>query len=208
LCADYGHSVHSLLTAVKLRGFMHTMATNEVPRGPISGYAMANVRRLREARAWSLPRLSEELDRVGRGILPTGIHRLENGRRRVDVDDLIALGLVFGVSPITLLLPPVAEGEIELTDKVQVDAATAWNWLQARRPVDVPEDEDDAAYAVTTFLRNSLPKGIRSRYPATKAGRELLQEDYPDVLKVTSVAEFKAAQEARRLAGEEHDGEH
>jgi hypothetical protein len=36
-----------------------------------------------------------------------------------------------------------------------------------------------------------------------------LQEDYPDALKATSVAEFKAAaQEARRSAGEEHDGEH
>jgi hypothetical protein len=49
--------------------------------------------------------LSERLSAAGRPIPVLGLRRIERGERRVDVDDLVALAVVFGVSPERLLRP-------------------------------------------------------------------------------------------------------
>lgn len=179
------------------------MATNEVPRGPISGYVVENVKRLRGTRRWSLADLSDRMREVGRPMLTSGLHRLESSRRRIDVDDLVALAAAFDVSPIALLLPPVDEGEIELTETLRAEARDAWYWVRARRPLAIPQDEDED-FAVITFLRDSLPKGIRDRYPSTRAGWAALQEDRPDV-KVRTVAEIKEQAERQQVDGEHQE---
>lgn len=175
------------------------MAANEVDPGPAMRHVVDNVRRLRGELRLSQAQLAARLTEVGRPIRATGLHRLETGRRRVDADDLVGLALALGVSPISLLLPPVAEGDVQLTETVTATAAEAWAWLQARRPLRVPADDD--GYAVADFLRMSLPRGIRQRYPATPAGRELMLSDHPELVTRT-VADIKAAQE-----GGEHDGQ-
>lgn len=43
---------------------------------------------------------------AGRKIAPSGISKIENGDRRVDVDDLTALAYVLSTTPATLLTPP------------------------------------------------------------------------------------------------------
>jgi transcriptional regulator with XRE-family HTH domain len=138
------------------------MATNEVPRGPISGYVVENVKRLRAERKWSLAELSQEMGKAGRPTLSSGLHRLEQGKRRIDVDDLVALAAAFGVSPITLLLPPVSRGDVALTAELTADAGAAWDWIRAEHPLAVPEDDD--GFAEVEFQRRALPFGIR-RYP-------------------------------------------
>jgi transcriptional regulator with XRE-family HTH domain len=155
------------------------MATNEVPRGPISAYVVENVKRLRADRHWSLAELSEQMGRVGRPMLSSGLHRLEQGKRRIDCDDLVALAAAFGVSPIALLLPADGMSEITLTDSLSADARAAWDWMRARRPLAIPEDEDED-FAVISFLRDSLPRTMRDRWPMTAAGLQALQEDRPD----------------------------
>ena len=52
--------------------------------------------------------LSRQLAEMGRQIPPLGLRRIESEDRRVDVDDLVALALALGVSPITLLMPETA----------------------------------------------------------------------------------------------------
>ena len=64
-----------------------------------------NVRTLREQRKMTYVELTETLDTLGRPIPVLGLRRLEAGERRVDVDDLIALAEVFGVTPSVLLEP-------------------------------------------------------------------------------------------------------
>lgn len=187
------------LVAPSLRGVLRVVnpatslakvaAANEVVPGPTTRYVIANVKRLRAEQNLSQADLSRRMSEVGRPILPTGLHRLENGRRRIDVDDLIGLALALGVSPVTLLLPPIAEGEVELTDTTTVDARAAWEWARARRPLDEPADDD--GYAAADFLRRSLPRGVRP-YPPTRAGMRLLQEDRPDVeVRTRTVADLR-----------------
>lgn len=55
--------------------------------------------------------LSARLAKLGRPILPSGITKIEQGKRRVDVDDLVALAAALKVTPTRLIMgPPPTEG--------------------------------------------------------------------------------------------------
>jgi transcriptional regulator with XRE-family HTH domain len=74
--------------------------------GPAGDIARWNIRRLRETRGHSLRVLSEKLKANGRPVSPDAILKVEQGLRRVDVDDLVAFADVFGVTVAQLLDPP------------------------------------------------------------------------------------------------------
>jgi transcriptional regulator with XRE-family HTH domain len=74
--------------------------------GDIGHLVRANIRRLRQDRRFTYVELSERLKQVGRPIPVLGLRRIEHGERRVDVDDLGALSMAFGVTPMQLLEPP------------------------------------------------------------------------------------------------------
>jgi transcriptional regulator with XRE-family HTH domain len=76
------------------------------PRGPAGNNVRRNVRRLREQRRWSYREVEERLARVGRAIPVLAQSAIDAGERRVDVDDLVALAAVFGLTPRELLEPP------------------------------------------------------------------------------------------------------
>lgn len=64
---------------------------------------MANVRFLRQAHGLTYRELAVQLAKAGRPIPELGLSRLERGERRIDVDDLVALAQVLGVTPQELL---------------------------------------------------------------------------------------------------------
>jgi transcriptional regulator with XRE-family HTH domain len=142
------------LTAVKLTRNICNMGTREVARGPVSQQVSHNVSELRRKRGMSLTALSEEMSRVGRPILSTGLSKIETGERRVDVDDLVALALALGVSPARLLLPgregPVVEPPdgidedflhrpraepVALTPDLSLPWRSAWDWASGEEPM-------------------------------------------------------------------------
>ena len=77
----------------------------EIPSGPVGETVRTNVRRLRETKHISLRGLSAMMGDAGWPMLASGISRVENGTRRVDVDDLVVFAKVFGVRPAELLAP-------------------------------------------------------------------------------------------------------
>jgi len=114
-----------------------------------------NVRRLRQARNLSTRRLSEELERLGRPIPPTGITRIEKGRRAVDVDDLMTLAVVLKVSPLTLLLPAVSSTvPTEVTAVGSIPSWKAWRWSRAVEPLKEPYSDEELA----DFHVHAMPK--------------------------------------------------
>jgi transcriptional regulator with XRE-family HTH domain len=122
-----------------------------------------NVKRLREGLGWSLARLSQQLGDIGRPILSTGLHRLEQGRRRIDADDLVALAAALDVSPITLLMPFTANGTVELTDSLEAEALVAWDWMRAARPLVLPaDDREESVHQAVRFQMRALPMGARA----------------------------------------------
>lgn len=169
-------SMDAVLRAVKLLGHTHNMAANEVVPGPIADNVIRNVLALRKRAGLSQVGLSKRLAEVGHPIQPTGIQRLENGKRRVDPDDLVALALALDVAPITLLLPPDNEAPVKLTEVLTKDVDTAWLWAVGRRPIDGSEDYS----AVRAFHERSLPRFVRSYDLGTDEGRIEFTRDHPE----------------------------
>lgn len=112
--------------------------------GPTGKTVADNLARLRKVRGYSTRQLATELERKGRSISPSGITRMEKGERVVTADDLTAFAAVFGVSPVSLLLPltTTAETPVEITGAGTVDALRAWEWGIGRLPLrTTPEHE-------------------------------------------------------------------
>ena len=119
---------------------------------PIGGNVAANMESLRKGK-FSLRALEARLGELGRPILAIGLSRLAAGRRRVDVDDLVALAVALGVTPNSLLLPRDAPPgtEVELAPGIRVSAMAAWAWADGRMPL--PAGPADATPATERFAR-------------------------------------------------------
>jgi transcriptional regulator with XRE-family HTH domain len=76
--------------------------------GPVGERVIRNVEDLRQARGLSFRDLAGRLAELGRPICSAVLHRLSQGRRRVDVDDLTVLAQALGVTPAQLLAQPGA----------------------------------------------------------------------------------------------------
>jgi transcriptional regulator with XRE-family HTH domain len=63
------------------------------------------VRIHRQERKFSYAELSRRLERAGRRIAPLGVRQIEEGTRRVDVDELGALCQALGINVLELLVP-------------------------------------------------------------------------------------------------------
>lgn len=112
--------------------------------GPTGMTVADNLARLRKVRGYSTRQLAAEMERKGRPVSPSGITRMEKGDRVVTADDLVAFAAIFGVSPVSLLLPltPTAETSVKITGGGTVDALRAWEWGIGRLPLrTTPEHE-------------------------------------------------------------------
>jgi transcriptional regulator with XRE-family HTH domain len=110
-----------------------TAGRRRVEPGPTAGRVAANLRHLRGS--VTLSELSQRMAKAGRPILPSGLSKIEQGDRSVDVDDLMALAVALGVSPNRLLLTEQArdDHEIALTEHVRQSEANAWRWASGEQ---------------------------------------------------------------------------
>ncbi|MFU0547966.1 helix-turn-helix domain-containing protein [Gardnerella leopoldii] len=110
--------------------------TNQID---ITGRTVAeNIKRLRGGQL--LKDISEQLSEIGRHITPLALARIESGERKVDVDDLMAFAIVFGVSPLTLLLPN--SGSALVSSKItgashEYGSNVLWLWGRGDEPLEI-----------------------------------------------------------------------
>ncbi|MFE1592114.1 helix-turn-helix domain-containing protein [Nocardia sp. NPDC058705] len=132
----------------------------------------ANVKRLREGQNLTYAELSRRLDATGRPIPVLGLARVEAGTRRVDADDLMALAVVLGVSPSTLLMPdaPDENQRVDATGVVEsVPAQRLWNWLRAENPLDSDAGKFMLA-ANPAWVREELRNFLGEMFPKRTSG--------------------------------------
>jgi transcriptional regulator with XRE-family HTH domain len=140
--------------------------------GPVGRSLAANIERLRQALGLSPRKLSAELDKAGRPIPPHSLARIARGERRVDVDELVALAKVLGVTPDVLLSSPEevraapAEGGPELP--VIDPRVVSWDELVARREDSERRGENWWAFALGV-AGITLPLVLLT-YPFAQAG--------------------------------------
>lgn len=145
-------SVKCIVVTMKKIAYRGRMAEPKNPLGPSGRIVADNVKRLRGDLQYV--KLAERLAGIGRPIPTLGLRKIESYERRVDVDDLVALAVALGVSPITLLMPYTAamDDEAAATGLGHSTARELWQWLTAAAPIGI-----NGAGAVLTFLRDALP---------------------------------------------------
>lgn len=179
---------------------MGPMAGKEPDIGPTSRAVAANVKKFRTDAGLNYTELSERLEKVaGWSINAVGIRRIESGERRVTPDDLAALALAFGASPISLLMPQLRT--VQVGDEVtftgmnsQLRADTAWAWLQARElptPVGRPLADGDA---FQNFVDRACPPWVR----------DAIREQYMEAA-LKALDELDAARQSERNQGTDGD---
>lgn len=134
------------------------MTTKRNPLGTTGETVRANVLALRERNNLSYAQLSRTLRERGRVIPELGLRRIEDGDRRVDVDDLLALAAALDVSPITLLMPSTNHADQTAESTVgTVSASRLWQWLTGEKPLagDTPSD-------VFGFIWRAVPNWLVS----------------------------------------------
>lgn len=143
-----------------------------------------NVAILRKARGMSVRDLSAVMEQVGQKILPSGITAIEQGKRGVGAEDLLALAVALNVNPARLLLPVGdRQEEVALTPAVTVPAGVAWPWVRGETPiaaVAVASGNPDTTLRemIDDFRRHSEPAFERDRlhddHTAVRATRDVL----------------------------------
>lgn len=138
------------------------MAGKEIVLGPTGKAFVQNLTRLRGRTTYA--ELSRLLERAGRPIPPLGLRRMEEGGRRVDVDDLMALALVLGVSPLALLLPQGDQTDASQVGNREIRNDDLWQWAIGHVPLDRSN--------VRQFQANSLPEWLRVQSITETVGRD------------------------------------
>lgn len=117
--------------------------------GPTGKTVGENVERIRRGRRMALKELSAELSALGRPISLSGLSKLENGDRKADSDDLMALALALNVSPVALLLPQGNPSDLVEVTGGRGAVGLLWEWAYAQEEL-VAEDR-------RSFQARSLP---------------------------------------------------
>jgi len=79
------------------------------PAGHTNELVAANLRKVRQSSGVDLRELSARIKATGRVISPSALSKIENGDRRVDVDDLTVFAYALETTP-AALLTPASEG--------------------------------------------------------------------------------------------------
>lgn len=186
---------------VKLARYVRDMGTET------DATTAANVAELRDARKHTVRTLSALLDELGHPLLPSGITKIEQGQRRVDAGDLVALAVALGVNPNRLLLPASDAGEVTLTPAVTAQPFQVWGWAQGRGPlmpgvIATGHGEETYDETLDDFRRHALPvrERLRDEHTAVRAATDVLdsvravldRRDNPDeYLPETEKARFR-----------------
>ncbi|MFG2224503.1 helix-turn-helix transcriptional regulator [Streptomyces sp. NPDC048644] len=146
----------------------------------------------REARGWSTNAVSDRLNEAGYEINPSAVWRIENRKRRVNLDEAIGFAELFGISLENLVGPPrlaaharamelvedirLRYREMHLANRAAAEARDALDVYLAEHP-DLREEADVlVSNAIAEDLMASMqPPGLLRQAPPTQP-----ETDHPD----------------------------
>jgi len=115
-------------------GTIAVMAKERIEAGPAGKRVRENIAALRGKAQQS--EISKRLAALGRPLSVSTLSKIEQGGRRLDPDDLVAISVALRVTPNRLLLPATAGDEpTELAPALEVSASSAWRWACGELPL-------------------------------------------------------------------------
>lgn len=156
------------------------------PIGAAGKNVAKNIKRLRQRAGLDLRAMSALLADIKHPISPSGLSKIENRERRVDVDDLVAMAIALNVSPLTLLLPEYADAGDEqpmtgLTETMYSNVL--WLWGIGQEPLFLPDKPGTprAARAIAEYQIGSRPEiDPRDEFSTRSAARARTDESEED----------------------------
>jgi transcriptional regulator with XRE-family HTH domain len=123
----------------------------------------------------------ERLKLLGYSMPRTGLSEIENGGRRVTVDDLMALAVALDVTPNDLLLPLyISQEPVEVTALGSVDPKDLWRWADG---VDgLPLDPPAGLGPAETGSPEDDGPADRVRHPSPRQAARYLGEGEPPTM--------------------------
>lgn len=90
----------------------------------------ARIRERREALGFSQADLEREIERAGFSLTPGAVAKIEQGRRRIGVDELAVVAYALGRTPLADLLKPLdGERPVRVGEVLLMDRGDVPNWL-------------------------------------------------------------------------------
>jgi transcriptional regulator with XRE-family HTH domain len=140
------------------------------------GNVAVRIKLEREARGWSTNALSDRLNEAGFEMNPSAVWRIENGKRRINLDEAIGFAEVFGIDLRNLVGPPQLAAQaraMELIDAVvdsfrETQRANA-AFTKARDALDAylaehPDIREEADVMVSNALAEASTKHLLETY--------------------------------------------
>jgi transcriptional regulator with XRE-family HTH domain len=134
------------------------------------GRAVASRRKALDMTAQQLAKRCEDL---GVPIHRTTITKIENGRSRFDLGELIVLAVALNTSPVTLLYPGPYGGLVDLIPRLRTTEFTAAQWFSGLQPV----LEDGVAAGDAAHRRAGYRKSVETLQTLRRI--EAFQESKP-----------------------------
>ncbi|MDV7137175.1 helix-turn-helix domain-containing protein [Williamsia muralis] len=120
--------------------------------------------RYRSLRRMTLRDMAARMTEVGRPMGHATLNEIENGARRVDVDDLTALAGALNVSPASLLMPYSTDPHDETVVLTGAPlpasspfAGGLWEWLTAEAPLGADPTADRDEFEIERWRRDAAP---------------------------------------------------
>jgi transcriptional regulator with XRE-family HTH domain len=111
----------------------------------VSQHVAERVRKFRRQRDWSQAELANQVSRLGVTMHQTAIDKVEKGKRRVTVDELLLFASALDVAPALLLVPLGEAEEVRVTPKESTHPHLAIEWIAGDKPL---------AYGEKRFSKN------------------------------------------------------
>lgn len=105
--------------------------------GPMTRQVGVNAHKIRKARGLSLATVAERMTALGRPMTLNSVSKIENQKRGVDLDDLVALARALDVPPLVLVFPIGDQPTVELLPGYEVRPWTAARWFTGEQPLPV-----------------------------------------------------------------------
>jgi transcriptional regulator with XRE-family HTH domain len=103
---------------------------NESQQQPLASQVAKNARLIRQARGLHLADVAERMTQYGQPLSLSGVSKVEQGRRGVNLDELAALARALDVTPLLLVLPIGHAATVELfPDTPPVSTWEAADWF-------------------------------------------------------------------------------